>query len=215
MKNNESARYWDTRAKKEPYVFGKEPTLVGTMAGEELKKRKLKTILDIGCGYGRDTFYLAKKGFSVTGIDISPQMIEQARQWADEEDLNVNYIVGNFLECNLERAYDAVTSFNFLHLFLEKERRQLAKKMYVAIRSEGLLITSNFSINEPQYGQGKEVEPNTFLNKGRIAHFFTEDEIKDLFSSFNIVSLRKEKFKETHSGKEHYHNEVLLVATRF
>lgn len=47
--------------------------------------------LDVGTGPGQLAFYLAQEGFSVTGIDISPGMIEHACQQAEEQGLGVDF----------------------------------------------------------------------------------------------------------------------------
>jgi len=57
-----------------------------------------KTVLDVGCGYGRTACYLAKKyGCKVVGIDISETMIEEARKKVKKERVEnmVRLEVGN------------------------------------------------------------------------------------------------------------------------
>ena len=43
-------------------------------------------VLDLACGFGRFSIPLARKGYNVTGIDITPIFIERAREIADQED---------------------------------------------------------------------------------------------------------------------------------
>ena len=51
-----------------------------------------ETVLDLGCGSGAVTLLLAKEGFDVTGIDISPDMLAIARSKADAEDLDILFL---------------------------------------------------------------------------------------------------------------------------
>jgi ubiquinone/menaquinone biosynthesis C-methylase UbiE len=44
-----------------------------------LREQKVKTVLDMTCGTGSQVFYLAERGYEVTGSDFSPALIEQAR----------------------------------------------------------------------------------------------------------------------------------------
>jgi SAM-dependent methyltransferase len=49
-------------------------------------------LLDVGCGVGRHTLELARRGYQMTGVDLSPGMLAQARQAADAEHLTVELI---------------------------------------------------------------------------------------------------------------------------
>ena len=48
-----------------------------------------RTILDLACGEGTFAVVMAKKGFQVMGIDLSPQMLQFARKRAEKENVNV------------------------------------------------------------------------------------------------------------------------------
>ncbi|OGI15753.1 hypothetical protein A3K63_00040 [Candidatus Micrarchaeota archaeon RBG_16_49_10] len=54
---------------------------------------KKGSVLDIGCGAGRTTIPLHKKGYKVIGIDISPAMVESAKRIAEGKKLKVDYRV--------------------------------------------------------------------------------------------------------------------------
>src|SRR4029077_6163486 len=54
-----------------------------------LKKHKVKTVLDLTCGTGAQVFWLAKRGYKVTGSDFSPALLEIARDKAQKEKIDV------------------------------------------------------------------------------------------------------------------------------
>ncbi|HIE31589.1 MAG TPA: class I SAM-dependent methyltransferase [Methanosarcinales archaeon] len=52
-------------------------------------------ILDVGCGTGEQTLALAKDGFSVIGLDISPKMIHAAKKKSEEAGLSISFIIAS------------------------------------------------------------------------------------------------------------------------
>lgn len=130
--------------------------IVATLA--ELIRRGSR-VFDAGCGYGRIALPLARLGYRVDGIDLSPEMIEAARQAAREESLEVGFSLGSMTRLPLEdTAYDAViclwSAFN--ELLDESEQRAATREMRRVLRPNGLLLI-----------------------EGRPYHEATEEEIAD------------------------------------
>ncbi|MEA1886467.1 MAG: class I SAM-dependent methyltransferase [Bacteroidota bacterium] len=59
---------------------------------KELNYDKSLRILDVGCGTGRHAIELAKRGYDVTGIDLSESQLKRAREKAKNEDLEIDFI---------------------------------------------------------------------------------------------------------------------------
>lgn len=59
---------------------------------KELEYNKSLKILDIGCGTGRHSIELSKRGYPVTGVDLSETMLARAREKASAENLKINFI---------------------------------------------------------------------------------------------------------------------------
>ncbi|MFD0710828.1 methyltransferase domain-containing protein [Paenibacillus sp. GCM10027626] len=78
---------------------------------ELLQPKAGETILDLGCGTGDLSVEIAKSGAKVVGMDLSKEMIEQAREKYD----GVEFIVGNAESFVHEITYDAVFSNAALH----------------------------------------------------------------------------------------------------
>jgi len=75
------------------------------------------SILDLCCGPGRCSIVLAKKGFSVTGVDRSPFLLDKAKERAKSEGLSVEWVLEDMRRFIRPESYDLVlnmfTSFGY------------------------------------------------------------------------------------------------------
>lgn len=73
-------------------------------------------LLELGCGTGGHAFCLARAGFRVTGVDISPEAVRQAREKAAADPtLDLSFEVGDMEQLSLDQTFDAVVIFDALH----------------------------------------------------------------------------------------------------
>src|SRR5438105_1355211 len=70
------------------------------------------SVLDLGCGEGRYTRSFARRGARMTGVDISPQMLEHARQEEVREPLGIRYELESSAELRsfADHSFDAAVS---------------------------------------------------------------------------------------------------------
>jgi len=77
---------------------------------EELELKDAASILDIGCGTGRHAIELARRGYRVTGVDISSGMLAMARKNATEAGVPVEFVECAAQSFTASKKYDAVLS---------------------------------------------------------------------------------------------------------
>jgi SAM-dependent methyltransferase len=98
-------------------------------------------ILDAGCGTGRYSLELARKGFTVIGLDASPHMIEEAQRHASHTSLPVAFVVGDILALPDGRSYDGILCRGVLNDLLEDHSRQEVFCNFARVlRPAGVLI---------------------------------------------------------------------------
>ena len=74
-------------------------------------KREVKKVLEFGCGTGNITCELAKKGFEMSAVDISEEMLTMADEKAAEEKLNnIRFFMGDMSNFQIGEKFDAVIS---------------------------------------------------------------------------------------------------------
>ena len=77
-----------------------------------LKQEKVHSVLDMTCGTGSQVFYLAERGYGVTGSDFSPGLIEIARQKSAEAQENIRFVIGDMRTLKVGKFDAVITMFN-------------------------------------------------------------------------------------------------------
>jgi len=118
-----------------------------------VSSKSISTVLDIGCGVGAIDFYLARKGYKVTGIDISNKAIKVAKQSAKELNiLTVNFLSSSVEDLKLKDRFDLIICSEVLE-HLQDDMKALLK-MNILLKDNGGIIVSVPSVNAPLYKLG-------------------------------------------------------------
>ena len=75
---------------------------------DQLKLQGNEKILDLACGFGRHSLELARRGYDVTGIDITSEYIEYATEQAKKEGLKAKFLCMDIREVNMKEKFDVV-----------------------------------------------------------------------------------------------------------
>lgn len=75
-----------------------------------IEKHQPATVLDLGCGEGGDVIWLAQRGWTATGIDISDVAIERARQAAEKLGVEAEFVAADLAEWRTDRKFDLIVS---------------------------------------------------------------------------------------------------------
>jgi len=75
----------------------------------------IKTAIELGCGEGRNAVYMAKKGISITAVDISPVAIENAMKIASDSNVNIDFRYQDIIKDKICGQYDFAYDSGLLH----------------------------------------------------------------------------------------------------
>ena len=109
-------------------------------------KCRPELVLDLGCGTGKMTLELARRGYDMTGIDYSPEMLDIARSIADEEGHDILWLCQDMREFELYGTVDAaVCCLDCInHLEDEEDLDKCFKLVHNYLIPDGIFI---FDIN--------------------------------------------------------------------
>ena len=114
---------------------------------KQIGSRNIKklNILDLGCGGGLISEPLAKIGGKVTGIDFVENNIKVAKKHAFQNNLKINYCIGDIEKLSLNTKYDLIIMFEILEHVNNWEK--IFKKIKKNLKKDGLLIISTINRN--------------------------------------------------------------------
>jgi|HigsolmetaAR203D_1030402.scaffolds.fasta_scaffold00595_20 SAM-dependent methyltransferase len=167
--------------------------------------RKPSKILDIGCGTGRISMYLAELGHDVTGIDVSSEMIKIARGFVKNSSLKINFfVVDNELhKFHNDNQFDYILAFKVYCYLPAAGRVRFLEQAWKMLKPGGCLLLTQQIVPDENIHEAKDTfyyqearkytsleDGDTFpLGKGYV-HWFTfrklETELKR--SPFEIIS---------------------------
>jgi len=214
----DATAFWDARYTR-GLVYGTEPTSVARQVAPLLRAHTARRLLEAGCGSGRDALLYAREGFEVTGTDISEQALCRARQRASAEGLRATFLLDDLVETRLPTGtFDAAIAIHLVHLHLEDGRRAMVNQLWRLTRDAGLIVMANYSTREAGFDTWqRHGERNTRIDpKGKIVHFFDEDDLRALLppDRFEILTLEEVDLAEVPDSGPVTHREWLAVARR-
>lgn len=170
---------WDRRFSQKGYALGKEPN--------PFLKRHIKflphrgTALDIAAGEGRNSVFLAKRGFKVDAVDISEVGLKKAKRLAKEMGVKINTVLADIDHYKIEKGkYDLIANFYFL-------KRSLIPEIKKGLKLGGMVIFETYILEQRNLGTGGPKHPRYFLK---------HNELLELFRDFRILFYREGIFKE-------------------
>ena len=174
----EMKKWYETLFENSAKNYDNERFVKGTI-GEcdfienELVLNKDLKIIDVGCGTGRHAIELTKRGYSVTGIDLSGSQIERAKEKVKNENLEIEFLVGDARQIPFNDEFDIAIMMcegGFPLMETDEENFEILKSVSQSIKSNGKIIFTTLNGLFPifnstnEFAKGKEKENAQFHN---------------------------------------------------
>ena len=120
-------------------------------------------VLDLGCGTGLELeeYFALNPGAAVTGIDLSPVMLDALKAKFPEK--NLTLICASYFDEPLgERCYDGAVSVESLHHFTAEKKASLYQKLHAALKEGGAFVLTDY------FAESAELEAEYFRNLAEL-----------------------------------------------
>jgi tellurite methyltransferase len=183
---------------------------VVTMA-DRLEAEGRVRVLDIGCGVGRHTVYLAARGFDVTATDNAPAAIAQCEKNLEAAGLRARLLAIDMTEFPFpDGSFDGVISTQVIHHSNRATLGRIIASITQKLAPGGFFVWATPSLRHSGRGKGREIEPGTWVDEdhreGPVPHHYcSEDEIRKLLADYDIESISEREMPDRPPGRWHWY----------
>ncbi|HIF61946.1 MAG TPA: class I SAM-dependent methyltransferase [Candidatus Pelagibacter sp.] len=196
---DQQSQYWEKNFLSKPEMFGLEPSKAAINTLKTFKEKKIKKIVDLGAGLGRDTIFFAKNSINVEALDYSPAAIKIINKKSLEHKLS-NFISTKIFDVRKQLPFeDSSVDACFSHMLYcmalsTSELKYLNSEICRILKPGGINIYTVRHTGDGDYKNGIHIGEDLYENDGFIVHFFSEKKVRQLANEFNVINI--ESFEE-------------------
>ncbi len=193
---------WDHRYSGDEQVWSGNPNiaLVAEVAG-----LTPGAALDVGCGEGADSVWLAELGWQVTALDVSGVALDRARRAAEARGVAVHWLHAGLVEAELAPAgFDLVSAF---YPALRKTADGVSeRKLMASVAPGGTLLVVHHARIDRDMALAHGFAPDDYLSVDDVRRALTAD--------FDLRVFEERERDMTTGGGAHHKHDVVLAAVR-
>ena len=160
--------------------------------------------LDLGCGEGRHTILLARRGYATTAMDLEPRALARARAACRAAGARASFRRGDALALPPAGAWDVILDYGVYHHIVARDQARYRRSVAGALAPGGHLLLSVFSTRF-RHHPGERRTRNWLVHRGHYDRFFTVADVRrSLVESFDMVG-----HLEEHEGLNGFHHCLL------
>lgn len=146
--------------------------------------------IDLGCGLGHFTMALSGMGYDMTGVDISPTAIREARRYAMAKKLTCTFEQANVTDSlpQWDAQFDFAFDWEVLHHIYPEQREAWAQSVYNLLKPNGNYLSVCFSESDKAFQSSAKYRTTPI---GTTLYFSSEEEIRALFAPLFHITLLK------------------------
>ena len=196
---NQQSEHWESNFSSKPEMFGLEPSYSAKKALEVFKKNKIKNILELGAGLGRDTIFFAQNGIYVHAIDYSLSATNIIKKRSKENNLEEfikvqNYDIRQKLNFDNQSFQACYSHMLFCMALTNQNLKDLNKEISRILKKDGINIYTVRNQTDGDFKKGVHRGEDMYEMNGFIVHYFSENKVKKLLDGF--INLNIENFDE-------------------
>ncbi len=202
-------------------AFGSEPERILIDHAHHLEPSL--PVLDLGAGQGRNSIYLARRGFDVVAVDPSKAALDGVYRYSCEQNLSIQIQHCDFKGFSpQEKYFSGILLIGLIQILSWDEISDLMECITRWTRQGSLVFTTAFSTDDPAFGtktkQWIEAGRNSFIidKTGTVRTYLEKNEILDLFLDWEVF-YHWEGMGEKHkhgTGPEECHGMIEAVFRR-
>jgi len=174
---------------------------------QEISLNKSVRILDIGCGTGRHSIELSKRGYNITGIDLSDSQLTRAREKADKEGLKIDFLKHDARNLPFKNEFDLVIMLcegAFSLMETDEMNYEILKNATKSLKEHGKIIFTTLNGFFPLYHSVEEFYASTSEEGNATCRSNTFDLMT--FRDHNITEFEDDdgNKKELESNERYY-----------
>ena len=196
---DQQSQHWERNFSNKPEMFGLEPSTSAKKALNFFKEKKIKNIIELGAGLGRDSIFFAKNNIKTLALDYSSSGIKIINHKIKKDNLS-NYISTKLFDVReklpfKDNSIDACYSHMLYCMALTiADLQKLNNEIHRILKPNGLNIYTVRHTNDGDYKNGKHIGEDLYENDGFIVHYFSQEKVSTLLNGFENIAL--EKFEE-------------------
>jgi cyclopropane fatty-acyl-phospholipid synthase-like methyltransferase len=179
--------------------------------------------LDLGCGAGSNTWYLAREGFDVYAVDGSETAVKKTLSYLEELGLSASVSVRDMAELKYgDGFFDAVIDSAAIYANTVDGISMILSEANRVLKAGGKLFSSGlFDYDTTGFESGEKIETGTYVNISDgpfsgigTVHFFTREEVVKFYTGAGFNGLKIDKLTRTDRGGDVVVSYFLLSADK-